>query len=184
MKKLVLFLMLVMLLAGCGAQKEAMETTIPAETASPAETEAAVELAPDFAVLDGEGNEVRLSDFYGKPIVLNFWATWCGPCKREMPEFNAAYLAQGDEIQFMMVNLTDGTQDTVESVKAFIEDAGYEFPVFYDVNYEGANAYGVSAIPLTLFIDADGVIQAYANQAISGEMLQNGIDLITGESVK
>lgn len=179
MKKLMIILtlmLLIMMLAGCGAGDEAIETTAPAE---PAATEP--EQAPDFTVLDGEGNEVQLSDFFGKPIVLNFWATWCGPCKSEMPEFNEAYLEQGEAVQFLMVNLTDGTRDTVDSVKAFIEEAGYSFPVFYDTTYDAATVYGVSAIPMTLFIDADGVLQAYANQAIDMETLQKGIGMVTSK---
>lgn len=177
MKKpmIVLLLILLLIFAGCGS-----ENAVP-ETSRPAETEQASEIAPDFTVLDGEGNEVKLSDFFGKPIVVNFWATWCGPCKSELPEFDEAFLEQGEDVQFLMVNLTDGTSDTVESVKTFVEEAGYHFPVFFDTAYDAATIYGISAIPLTLFIDSDGVIQAYANQAIDGELLQEGIDLITGK---
>ncbi|MBQ4347432.1 MAG: TlpA family protein disulfide reductase, partial [Firmicutes bacterium] len=88
-------------------------------------------MAPDFTVYDSEGNAVMLSDFIGKPIVLNFWASWCGPCKMEMPEFNEAYAELGEDIQFLMVNVTTG-RETQESASAFIEENGYSFPVFYD----------------------------------------------------
>ena len=69
--------------------------------------------APDFTVYDGTGTEVRLSDYVGKPIVLNFWASWCGPCQSEMPEFDAAYEELGEDIHFLMVNMTDGSRETV-----------------------------------------------------------------------
>ena len=72
------------------------------------------EQMPDFTVVDEEGNPVSLSDFFGKPIILNFWASWCGPCKSEMPDFEEAYLEYGDVIQFLMVNCTDGSRETVE----------------------------------------------------------------------
>lgn len=77
--------------------------------------------APDFTVLDADENSVKLSDYFGKPIVLNFWASWCYYCKEEMPDFNQAYLDNSD-IQFMMVNVTDGSQETLSSAKKFIED--------------------------------------------------------------
>ena len=157
-----------------------VETQPPVE--APEETHAPTEpqpsLAPDFTVLDGEGNEVKLSDYFGKPIVLNFWASWCGPCKSEMPDFNEAYLAQGDEIQFLMVNMTDGYRETLKIAQTFVADAGYSFTVLYDVNRDAAATYGISSLPTTLFIGADGVMVAYAMGAIDAETLQRGIAMI------
>lgn len=112
--------------------------------------------AADFTVQDWEGGQVSLSDYYGKPIVVNFWATWCGPCKSELPAFDNAYAAYQDEITFLMVNMTDGYSETVVGTKQFIEENGYSFPVYFDTSYEAYQAYGVTAIPMTLFIDADG----------------------------
>lgn len=133
------------------------------------------ELAPDFTVIDGEGNEVSLSDFVGKPVIVNFWATWCGPCKVEMPYFDTAWQEYGDEIEFMMVNLTDGFQDTVDGVKEFIEDAGYTFPVYYDTEYSGAQAYGVYSIPMTIMVDAEGALYYGMIGTISEEKLESAI---------
>ncbi len=112
--------------------------------------------AVDFTVTDMEGNTVKLSDFFGKPIIVNFWATWCGPCKLELPAFNEAYAKYGSDIAFLMVNLTDGYRDTVEDVRDFVSDNGYTFPVFFDTEYSGAYAYSVSSIPLTVVIDKNG----------------------------
>ena len=159
------------------------ETEIPNETETPEETEAQAETepmtAPDFTALDAQGNEVRLSDYFGKPIVLNFWASWCGPCKSEMPDFDEAYLAQGEEIQFLMVNMTDGSRETLDTAKSFVADSGYSFPVVFDVNQEAAMTYAVSSLPTTFFIGADGSMVAYAMGAIDGETLQRGITMIT-----
>ena len=159
------------------------ETEIPKETETPEETEAQAETepmtAPDFTALDAQGNEVRLSDYFGKPIVLNFWASWCGPCKSEMPDFDEAYLAQGEEIQFLMVNMTDGSRETLDTAKSFVADSGYSFPVVFDVNQEAAMTYAVSSLPTTFFIGADGSMVAYAMGAIDGDTLQRGIEMIT-----
>ena len=94
-------------------QPEQLATQAPEETQDA--TEEAKIYAPDFTAVDADGNEVSLSDFLGKPVVLNFWASWCGPCKSEMPEFDEAYLQQGEEIQFLMVNMTDGAQETADT---------------------------------------------------------------------
>lgn len=134
--------------------------------------------APDFTVYDKDGNEVHLSDFAGKPIVLNFWASWCSPCKSEMPDFNQAYLDYGEEVQFLMVNMTDGSRETVDSASAFIEEQGYAFPVFYDTGYDAALTYGAYALPTTYFIDAEGYAVAWAQSALSAENLQKGLDMI------
>lgn len=133
---------------------------------------------PDFTVYDLEGNEVHLSDFVGKPIVLNFWASWCSPCKSEMPDFNQAYLDYGDEVNFLMVNMTDGNRETVDSASAFIEEQGYVFPVFYDTKLSAALTYGAYALPTTYFIDAEGYAVAWAQSALSAENLQKGLDMI------
>ena len=156
------------------------ETTKPTETTAPAETtEPQLVLAPDFTVYDREGNPHKLSDFFGKPIVLNFWASWCGPCKMEMPDFQEKYLELGEEVQFLMVNLTDGQRETVEVASAFIDSQGYTFPVFYDTTTEAAYTYGVYSIPTSYFINAKGEPIAQAQGAIDAATLQRGIDMIS-----
>ena len=134
--------------------------------------------APDFVVYDIDGNEVHLSDFFGKPIVVNFWASWCGPCKSEMPDFHEKYLEIGEEIQFLFINMTDGSRETVETASSFIEEQGYTFPVFYDTSLNAAYTYGAYSLPTTFFIDAEGNGIAQATGAIDGATLQKGIDMI------
>ena len=151
------------------------ETT---ETASVNNEETELTLAPDFIMTDKDGNEVSLSDFRGKPVVLNFWASWCGPCKSEMPEFEEAYKTYGDNVHFLMVNLTDGVQETVETAQSFIDSVGYTFPVYFDTQYGGAMNYGVSSIPVTFFLDAEGHAVAQAVGAMDAATLQTGIDMI------
>lgn len=156
------------------------ETTAASETtSSTAQTEdTQTDLAPDFTVYDLDGNAHKLSDFRGKPVVLNFWASWCGPCKMEMPDFQAKYEELDGAVQFLMINATDGGRETVDTAKAFIAESGYSFPVFYDTDYSAIYAYGVNAFPTTYFIDAEGNLAAYGQGAMSAETLQTGIDMI------
>ena len=134
--------------------------------------------APNFTVYNLDGNEVNLSDFFGKPIIVNFWASWCGPCKMEMPDFNEAHGNYKDDITFLMVNMTDGSRETVEVASSFIEEQGYTFPVYYDTSYSAAITYSVSSLPTTYFINAEGKLIAYTKGAINGAILQKGIDMI------
>lgn len=154
------------------------ETGAPQDSAAPEETEPPKVEAPDFTVVDADGTEVKLSDYVGKPIVLNFWASWCSPCKSEMPEFNAAWEELDGEVQFLMVNMTDGARETVESAREYVEGEGFTFPVFFDTKSEAAIAYSAYSLPTTYFIDAEGYVTARAVGAIDGETLQKGLDLI------
>lgn len=134
--------------------------------------------APDFTVYDAEGNEVKLSDYFGEPIVLNFWASWCGPCKSEMPMFQEMYETYGDDMTFLMVNLTDGAQETEETAEKYIEKQGYTFPVYFDKEQDAAYAYYVSSIPVTYFIDAGGNLAAYGMGAMDEESFLTGVGML------
>ena len=153
------------------------QATVPSgETGAP--TEPQLQQVPDVTVYDIDGNPVKLSDFFGKPIVLNFWASWCGPCQMEMPDFDAKAKELEGKVQFLMINVTDGGRETVESASSFIASKGFTFPVYYDTDLMAANTYGASGLPTTFFIDADGYGIAQARGAISAEILQKGIDMI------
>ena len=134
--------------------------------------------APNFTVYDLEGNEVNLTDFFGKPIIVNFWASWCGPCKMEMPDFNEAYETYKDEIEFLMVNMTDGSRETKELASSFIAENEYTFPVYYDTDYSAAITYSVSSLPTSYFLNANGELVTYARGAINKATLEKGISMI------
>ena len=159
-----------------GSSSQGAESGQTADSAQAAEPEKV--LAPDFTVYDAEGNPVQLYDYIGKPLVVNFWASWCGPCQMEMPHFEDKYQELGDEVQFLMINMTDGSRETVDSASAFIEQQGYTFPVLYDTDSNAALTYGAYSLPTTYFIDAGGYAVAQATGAIDADTLQQGIDLI------
>lgn len=144
------------------------------QTAEDAAAESAA--APDFTAYDADGNAVQLSDYFGKPLVLNFWASWCGPCKSEMPAFQQAY-EQEDGVQFLLVNMTGG-RETQADAEALLAQEGYTFPVLFDLDLDAAMTYGVTALPTTYFLDAEGNLVAWAQGAIDAETLQKGLDMI------
>ena len=116
------------------------------------------EHAADFTVQDWDGNETRLTEHLGRPVILNFWASWCPPCKEELPLFESAYQTYGDRIDFMMVDLTDGVRETENGAKAYVTEQGYTFPVYFDSEGSAVNAYQLYSIPQTAAVDEDGRI--------------------------
>ena len=96
-----------------------------------------------------------------------------------MPHFNEKYLELKDDVHFLMINMTDGARETVESASDFVAENAYTFPVFYDTQLDAASTYGAYSLPTTYFIDADGYAIAQATGAIDAETLQRGIDMIT-----
>ncbi|MBQ6702580.1 MAG: TlpA family protein disulfide reductase [Clostridia bacterium] len=135
-------------------------------------------MAPDFTVINENGEEVKLSDYFGKPIVMNFWATWCYYCKEEMPDFERAYKEYPD-VQFLMVNATDGVRETVDIAKEYLEENGFTFPVVFDTRGEAVYSYYITGYPTTWFIDSEGYLVTYANSMLPYEALIEGISYIT-----
>jgi Thiol-disulfide isomerase and thioredoxins len=154
------------------------QSTVTPDGQSPESTENKRMAAPDFTVQDAEGNSVKLSDLFGKPIVLNFWATWCPPCRSEMPDFNAVFEELGEDIHFVMLDAVDGTRETREIGEAYVAEQGFTFPVYYDMEQEAVIQYGIRAFPTTIFIDSEGYVAAGAEGAIDQETLRKGIDMI------
>lgn len=134
--------------------------------------------APDFTVTDGGGNRVSTADLSGKPVILNFWATWCPPCRSELPAFDKLYRQYGNEVSFMMIDLTDGYRETVEGVKKFMSENGYTFPVYYDTEGSAAEAYNVSSIPFTVAVGRNGNIVGTHLGAMSEAALEKLIKTV------
>ena len=133
----------------------------------------------DFTVTDAQGNYIRLSDYSGKPVVINFWATWCGPCISELPSFDMLYKEYGEDINFLMINMTDSNRDTFNTVGKYISENGYSFPVFYDTQASAAKAFNVYSIPHTVFIRSDGTVEKTYVGAISEETIRTHIEKIS-----
>jgi peroxiredoxin len=114
-------------------------------------------LAPDFLLEGLDGNEVRLSDLRGQPVVLNFWATWCAPCRKEIPQFVEAYDRFGDEgLVIVGINMQEGKS----IARPYVTDYGMDFPIAIDVDGEVGDKYRLLGLPVTFFIRRDGVIQS------------------------
>ena len=143
---------------------------------------AAATPAPDFSMTDAEGATVRLSDFKGRPVLLNFWASWCGPCKSEMPAIQEAWKQSGDEVAFVIVNMTGMDGESEEAARAFLTDNGYDFPCYFDKANSAAAAFGVSSIPQTYLINAEGNIIGGYMGAMDDAVLAEGLRMLTGDT--
>ena len=139
----------------------------------------ATTVAPDFTMQAADGKTVKLSDFKGTPVVLNFWTSWCSYCKSEMPYFESAYQQYGNQVQFIMLNAVKSERIT-DGGKNFIKESDYTFPVFYETEGKATTLYGLRGFPATIFIDASGNIVEKNIGAISQEKLNEMIQSLLG----
>ena len=134
--------------------------------------------APDIVLSDQNGTQFQLSNLRGKAVVLNFWASWCPPCRAEMPDLQAIhqeYAAQ--ELLILGVNAT--SQDSVSDALEFANAMGLTFPILLDESGSASRAYQVNALPTTFFINADGVIEEVVyGGPMSGTLLRLRIDAL------
>ena len=114
-------------------------------------------LAPDFTLETLDGESVTLSDLRGKAVLLNFWATWCPPCRAEMPAFQEAYNDYEDK-DFVILAVNATLQDNPDDIAAFIAEYGLSFPIVLDVEGEANRLYQIQSLPTSFFIDKEGVI--------------------------
>jgi len=133
--------------------------------------------APDVEFFDADGNSLMLSHFFDKPLVLNFWATWCGPCKSEMPGFDRLYDKYKDKVNFVMLNVSDSE----ETVADFIKENGFGFPVYFDKTQIASYTYGASSIPLTFVMYKGGEVYGYQMGVLPEEALEEALKSVLGE---
>ncbi|MDO4432751.1 MAG: TlpA disulfide reductase family protein [Aerococcaceae bacterium] len=134
-------------------------------------------LAPSVTLEDSEGNRHDLSEFAGKPTIINLWASWCPPCREEMPYFEAAYQTYGDQINFVMLNaLESRPTETKEVAQAFIEEIEMSAPVYYDVKFNNQIKFGATIMPTTVLLNDRGQIVKFIRGAVSQETLEAEID--------
>lgn len=126
------------------------------------------ELAPDFQLKTLNGETVSLSDYRGKPVFINFWATWCPPCRAEMPDMQELY--EKKDIEILAVNLTS-TEPSQEDVSKFVEDYGLTFPIVLDENSSVSETYEVYAYPTSYLVDSNGHIQFISIGAMNYESM-------------
>ena len=128
------------------------------------------ESAPDFTLIDLEGNQVSLSDFRGETGFINFWATWCPPCRAEMPEIEAVYQEYKDkDVVVIGVDILEPE----DVVRQFVEQGGYSWTFVLDTSGEVAANYRVTAIPTSFFIDREGIIQVVNIGAMTKRAIEN-----------
>lgn len=132
-------------------------------------------LAPDFTLTTLDGDTVRLSDLQGKPVLINFWASWCGPCRAEMPHIQAAYEGHADD---GLVVLGVDQSESPPAVARFVEEFGLTFPVPMDSDGKVSAAYQARALPTSFFVDADGVIRETFTGPMSAGLIESLLERI------
>ncbi len=136
--------------------------------------------APDFTLTTLEGKQLSLSQFRGQPVLINFWASWCPPCRLEMPDLVRAYEAhQAEGFVILAINLT--FQDSLEDAQAFVEEFNMSFPVLLDETGEvTTNLYRLFGLPTSVFVDRSGIITHIQIGPLTGVQ----VDELVGEILK
>lgn len=111
--------------------------------------------APEISLVSTTGQRVKLSDFKGQPVLINFWATWCTPCRLEIPYLQAVYEDPGNELVILGVNAT--SQDGGD-INGFIRELGMTYPVLLDTEGQASNAYQARGLPVSIFVDRNGIV--------------------------
>lgn len=172
---------IVLVIGGLFLQREVFDaantvTTAEGEVALGITQPGSVEVgapAPDFLLTAPNGELVALSDFRGKTVVLNFWATWCSPCRAEMPDLQAVFNERESEDDFAVVGVDFG--EPTGAVQSFIDEFDLSFPIAIDSDLSVAKHYGVRGLPASFFIDAQGIVRAVHLGAVFGHLLPDGI---------
>ena len=128
-------------------------------------------------VYNKKGKKIKLSKFIGKPMIINCWATWCGPCKSELPHFQKCYKKYKDDVKFIMIDVWED-KESQKDVKKFLKKNKYKFPVYFDYDNKAADTFGLEAIPFTVAIDKDGYLVDYYVGAIDKDTLEDLIKKI------
>ena len=135
--------------------------------------------APDFIMWDQQGDQTSLQEILeGKPAVINFWTSKCPPCKEEMPDFEELYQEIKDQVQFIMVDGVGCMGETEESGRAYVEEQGFTFPVYYDLEMDGVLNYGVRAFPTTYILNGEGRLVTGGSGMITKETLQELLEQV------
>lgn len=130
------------------------------------------EAAPDFLLETLSGETVRLSDLRGKTVVVNFWASWCPPCRQEMPEFQALFEERADDDDLTIIAIDFTPEDTRAAAQQFVTEQSLTFPIALDTESGAvAQRYGVRGLPATFFIDRDGVVRDQNLGPVFGDLL-------------
>lgn len=138
--------------------------------------------APDFTLVDQNGETHKLSDYKGKTVFLNFWATWCPPCRQEMPDIQALYETYGENKEDLIVlgvanpktdDHPNNQDETQEKVAGFLSENGYTYPVAMDTTGDVFSAYGISSFPTTFMIDKEGNVYGYVSGAITADIMES-----------
>ena len=135
--------------------------------------------APDFIMWDQQGDQTSLQEILeGKPAVINFWTSKCPPCKEEMPDFEELYQEIKDQVQFIMVDGVGCMGETEESGRAYVEEQGFTFPVYYDLEMDGVLNYGIRAFPTTYILNGEGRLVTGGSGMITKETLQELLEQV------
>ncbi len=139
-----------------------------------------IPMAPDFTLVDQYGQEHTLSDYKGKVVFINFWATWCPPCKAELPDIEEIYREYGmNKDDVVILGMTFPNMDrekSKEEIIEFIEEEGYTFPTLFDESMELAYKYYINAFPTTFLINKDGTVEGYASGMLTKETMKEIIE--------